>query len=99
MELRTIETTVTPEAHDVGVALREILDKAEESTRDGFQAAEDLSSIVMGSFGKLQEALKGASKIGAEAKAAPMALSRAVLVPVTEGVEEWVQNRVIKADA
>ena len=93
MELRKIETTASPEGNDVGVALKKILLLAEESTRDGFQATEDLSKVVMGSFSELQEALKGANKMGEEAKSNPMAFTRSLFVPITEAVEPWLQRK------
>lgn len=84
-------TKVTKEGLDVGLALKKILVLAEQNTRDGVQVA-DLGAVVMGSFTELQEAMKNASHIVNEAKEEPLALSRSVLVPVTEGVEAWVKR-------
>ena len=95
MELKDYTTKVTKEALDVGLAVKKLLVLAESSTQDGAQVA-DLGTIVMGSFQELQEAMKGAGEIVNEAKQHPMALSRAVLVPITEGVESWVERALAK---
>ena len=91
MTLRKIETLVSPELHDVGLAVKKILELAEETSRDGYQG-EDIATVAMGSFQALQVALKGAGSIKGQAQENPMASLRAVVTPVSEGVEAWLER-------
>jgi len=87
MELRTIETNVTPEVNDIGVAVKKIMINYKEATKDGFQAGQDIPAILMGSYQDLLKAIEDADKVGEEFNIEPFKASIGVLVPVSEGLE------------
>ena len=88
MELRKRETTVTPEGNDLGEALKGVLVSVDKALEDGKITADEYGTILLGNLSKLQEAVKGITGMKGEAKAAPFALSRGIVDPVTEGIEQ-----------
>lgn len=88
---QTISTEVTPEALAIGNALKKILVLAHESTKDGFQPAQDITTVVMGSFAEISKAISNIGTLNEEMKTELGAAIRGIIVPVTEGAESFLK--------
>lgn len=66
VEKVTVSLEVPKEQHEVWAALAEVVAQTRKATADGFQAAEDLSAITLGSLQKLSAALGGLGELPEE---------------------------------
>jgi len=93
MELRKRETTVTPEANDIGEAVKKILVNIDQALDDDGQiTADEYGTIVLTALGELQTAVKDIKEVKTEAQKAPFALARGIIDPITEGVEQLLDK-------
>ena len=87
-----ITTEVTKEAHELGVAVKSILKGIAKSKDDDDKvSAIEVLGIIKGSWSDLVAAVDGIKNIPEEAKQEPMALVRAITIPITEAVEELIK--------
>ncbi len=88
VEMVDIKTTGTKEAYELGVALKKVVEKVMECKNDdGKITSEEYAEIAVASFTELSSAISGIEKLPNEAKQKPIALGRAVTIPVSEAVE------------
>jgi hypothetical protein len=87
MNLKPINTTGAPETLDVGNAVKKVLVEIKKAKADGKVEPAEIIAAITGSLGELIAAADGVINLPAEAKENPMAALRAVVVPVSEGVE------------
>jgi len=93
MELIKIETMVTKEVHEIGVAIREVIKAYKLATIDGFQVGQDVPAILMASYGELTKAIAGVDLADDEAKAEPLKAALGALIPLAEGVELLMEKK------
>ena len=98
MELRKVETTVTPELNDIGVAIKVLIVEAKKAVAGGADAGK-IAQIAVANFQTLMIALQGIEKVPAEVLQCPYAAGRGVIVPVLEGLEEAFKKEVAVAVA
>ncbi len=87
MELVTIETQGTKETHEIGLAIKGIIQNYKLATADGWQAGTDIPAILMGSYQVLLTAIDNAAQTSVEFKEAPVKAAMGALIPLAEGVE------------
>jgi hypothetical protein len=87
MEILKIETEVTKEVYEIGLAIKKVIATYIEANKDGFQAGTDIPAILMGSYQDLLKAIEDADKSGAEFKGEPVKAAMGALIPLAEGVE------------
>ena len=93
VEIVDIATTGTKEAYDLGVAVKKIIVKAVECKRDdGEITGEEYGEIATTSFREIMDAVDGIGNLPEEAKQKPLALTRAVTIPVSEAVEAILEK-------
>ena len=63
-----LKIEVTKEAYELGLALLEIVKAARIALKDGFQAGQDVPTIVMQSLPHLLKGVEGVDKLPEEAK-------------------------------
>ncbi len=86
--LRKRETTVTPEANDIGEALKSLVVDAVAAGKDGKVDAAEIAALATKNFQKLMVALQGGEKSVAEFAANPYAAARGLVDPILEALEE-----------
>lgn len=91
MEYREIKVEVPKEASELGEALGEILKVISQSLVDGWDAAEDVPTIVTTTLMQLVKAVEGFNKLPEEFKDDPVLASLAVLNPALIGVKEMIK--------
>lgn len=98
MTVKLIEKTymASKESSEIGDCIKKIVTLAHESTIDGFQPTEDMTTIIMGSFKELQTAMIGASLIDDEFEKKPMSVVLSMLVPAAESIEMFLKKKVEK---
>lgn len=82
-----MEVMATKEAFEVGNCIKAICKNFKTASADGFQASQDIPAVLLGSITDLMKALEGVQKMGEEAKEDVGAFVKAILIPVSEGVE------------
>lgn len=87
MELVKIETEGTKEVHEIGLAVKGVIEAYKQATADGWQLGQDIPAILMASYQKLTTAIDGADKADDEFSAEPAKASIGALIPLIEGVE------------
>lgn len=88
VEIVDIATTGTKEAYELGVAVKKIIVKAVECKRDdGEITIEEYGEIATTSFKEILDAVDGIDNLPGEAKQKPLAMSRAITIPISEAVE------------
>lgn len=93
MEIIKVETEVTKEVYELGCALKAIMVNTKLAVADGFQAGQDIPAILMGSMQDLLAAVAGIEKVDDEFIGEPAKASKAIVVPVLEGVDVLVKKK------
>lgn len=93
MQLVKIETEVTKEVHEIGLAVKKIIAAYKEATKDGFQAGADVPAILMASYQDLITAISDAEKSSGEFDAEPVKAAMGALIPLSEGVEMLMEKK------
>ena len=93
MELIKIETEVTKEVHELGVAVKKVIQAYKQATADGFQVGQDVPAILMASYGDLTKAIEGVDKADDEFKGEPVKAAMGALIPLSEGVEMLMEKK------
>jgi len=93
MEKIKLEVEVAKEAHELGVAVKNIVLAVKKAVADGVQVS-DLGVVVSAAIAELPKALEGISNLDDEAKGDPLAFSQALAIPVGELV-----SALLKKDA
>lgn len=89
--LKEITTKVSPETHDAGKLLGDIL--------KGLFAKKPITEIAVGELAQLKETVDGILELPAEAKANAMASLRAIIIPLSESLEGIVNKALNPAPA
>lgn len=92
MEIVKVETEVTKEVHELGLAVKGVIKAYKDATADGWQSGTDIPAILMASFQKLSVAIEGVEKVGGEFKEEPLKAALGVLLPVAEGIEMLIRK-------
>lgn len=87
METKEIKVNVEKESKEIGVAIAKLLETSSAAMADGFQAGQDIPTVLMGSYKELSEAIDGADKVGAAFKKDPIAVIEGMLLPILEAVQ------------
>lgn len=93
MQLVKIETEVTKEVHELGVAVKKVIEAYKLATADGFQVGQDVPAILMASYGDLTKAIEGVDQADDEFKAEPVKAAMGALIPLSEGVELLMEKK------
>ena len=93
MNLIKIETEVTKEVHEIGLAFKKIMISYKEATADGFQAGQDIPAVLMASYQDLMKAFEGAEMSDEEIKEAPVKAIMGAVVPLSEGLEVLLEKK------
>lgn len=93
MELVKIETEVTKEVHEIGLAVKKVIESYKQATADGWQPGTDIPQILMGSYQGLLTAIDGVEKSGSEFKTEPVKAAMGALIPLSEGVELLMEKK------
>lgn len=81
------EIDVAKEANEIGVAIAKILVVSNSALEDGFQAGQDIPTVLMGSYAELTKAIEGSEKVLAEFKKAPVESASGLVMPILEAVQ------------
>jgi len=81
------EINVAKEANEIGVAIAKILTVSNSALEDGFQAGQDIPTVLMGSYKELTDAIEGSEKVLAEFKKAPVESASGLVMPILEAVQ------------
>lgn len=87
MELKTIETQVTKEVHEIGLGVKGVIQAYKTATADGWQPGEDIPKILIDAYQPLLTAINGAEKSSEEFNEEPVKAVMGALIPLAEGVE------------
>lgn len=93
MNLVKIETEVTKEVHELGLAVKNVISAYKESQKDGFQVGQDVPAILMASYASLTKAIEGIDQADDEFKAEPVKAAMGALIPLSEGVEMLMEKK------
>lgn len=93
MEMQKVEIEVTKEAHELGMAVANLVKAVKASLDDGFQVGTDIPAIVMVAFQELPKAIEGLDKLDDEAKAALKPFIMALVLPITDAVESLLKKQ------
>lgn len=88
-ELETVkkEIDVAKEANEIGVAIAKILIVSNSALEDGFQAGQDIPTVLMGSYKELTDAIEGSEKVLKEFKSNPVESASGLVMPILEAVQ------------
>ncbi len=86
MKLIKIETEVTKEVYEIGLAVKGVVVAYKLATKDGFQAGQDIPAILMASYQELTKAIEGADLVDDEFKGEPVKAAMGALLPISEAV-------------
>ncbi len=86
MKTTKLELEVTKEVHEIGLAVKGVVEAYKIAVADGFQAGQDIPTILMASYSNLTLAIEGADQAAAEFKADPIKASLGALIPLSEAV-------------
>jgi hypothetical protein len=78
------EVEVSKESSEVADAVSALVKSIKEAGADGFQAAQDIPTVVLGNLQSLSTALEGSDKIGDEYKENPQAFLSAWMLGGSE---------------
>ncbi|UOF83070.1 hypothetical protein [Caudoviricetes sp.] len=87
-----LNVMVAKEIHEVGVALESLIKNYKLAAADGFQAAQDLPAVLLGSINDLMKAMEGANKVGDEFKEELSASLKGALIPILNGLELLIKK-------
>lgn len=88
--LMKVETQVTKETHELGLAVKAVLLSVKKAKADGWDAGTDLPAIILESVQALMPAIEGVEKVGEEFKDEPLKATLGALLPVAEGIEAFL---------
>lgn len=91
-----IEIEGTKEINEVGVAIKVIIQNTMAALKDGWQAGQDIPSVMLGSYQSLARAIDGLSEAGKEIEAAPIDAIMGALAPIAEGLEIILDSKKAK---
>lgn len=86
---KTIE--VSEASSKMGEAVKSLCINTKKALADGFQAGQDIPTILVSSMQDLLAAVAVVNAIGEEAKE-PVLMAKSILVPVLDGVEELLKK-------
>ncbi|MBF32018.1 MAG: hypothetical protein CL529_12705 [Aequorivita sp.] len=88
-EVETVkkEIDVAKEANEIGVAIAKILVTSNSALEDGFQAGQDIPTVLMGSYKELTDAIEGSEKVLKEFKSNPVESASGLVMPILEAVQ------------
>lgn len=92
-----VESEVSKEAHELALAVCNVVRAVKAAMADGFQAGTDLPLIITAAITQLPPAIEGLDKIIDEAKESPLALAKAVSLPVLDLVEDLLKKDEVVA--
>jgi len=92
MEYKKLEIETPKEITEVGEALEGILEATASALKDGFQAGQDIPTIVIASIANLSTAIAGVQKIPEEVKSDPVMSTIGALVPVSKGIKALINK-------
>lgn len=81
------EIKVEKEFSEIGVAIAKMITVANSALEDGFQAGQDIPTVLMGTYPELSKAMEGIDKLGAAFKENPVASLTGLILPILEAVE------------
>lgn len=81
------EVRVEKEFSEIGVAIAKMITVANSALEDGFQAGQDIPTVLMGTYPELSKALEGIDKLGPAFKADPVASLTGLIMPILEAVQ------------
>jgi len=87
VETKKKEINVAKEANEIGVAIAKILITSNSALEDGFQAGQDIPTVLMGSYKELTDAIEGSEKVLEEFKKAPLESASGLVMPILEAVQ------------
>ena len=67
MEKIEVKLQVTKEAHELAMAVVEVIKGVKLALADGFQPGQDIPAIILGSLNHLMKGIEGADKLPKEA--------------------------------
>lgn len=87
-----VETKVTKETHELGLAVKAVLLSVKAAKADGWDASTDLPTVIVQSVQALLPAIEGVEKVGEEFKSEPAKATLGALLPIIEGVEAFIKE-------
>lgn len=93
VEIVKEEIEVTKEINEVGIAFKKVVEVSIKVMEDGFQAGQDIPTVLMGSYAELTKAIEGADRMPEEAKQEAVKAVMGALVPVSEAIEMLLKRK------
>ena len=94
MNYVTVETQGTEQAYKLGSTLKNlVVDAVEAKKNDGKITTEEIAAIAMKNFTAIMDVLGGVGELMPEAKAAPVAFSRSLIVPLSEIADLFIGDK------
>ena len=81
------EIKVEKEFSEIGVAIAKMITVADSALEDGFQAGQDIPTVLMGTYPELSKAMEGIDKLGPAFKENPVASLTGLILPILEAVQ------------
>lgn len=87
-----LKTTATESCKNIGEGIANIMKATENALDDGWQPGTDIPAVLLQSINSFSVIMAEAKDIKPDFKAAPIAAARGILIPVSEGVEEFLKD-------
>lgn len=87
------EVKVTKEINELGLAFKKIVEVGIKALEDGFQAGQDIPTVMLGSFKELSDALAGVDEMDEEAKEESVKAVMGALIPISEAIEMLLNRK------
>jgi hypothetical protein len=92
MQKEEVKVLVAKEAHELSLALVQIVKSSKLALKDGFQAGQDVPQIVMQSLPALMKGIEGIEKLPEEAKEMLPEFVAAWMVGAIEIMQEFLKK-------
>lgn len=83
-----VAVSVEKEFNEIGIAIAKLMETSNSALEDGFQAGQDIPTVLMGSYKELSAAIEGSDKLSDAFKADPVAAIAGIVIPVIKAVQK-----------
>ncbi|MCP3873380.1 MAG: hypothetical protein GY699_09540 [Desulfobacteraceae bacterium] len=99
VELVEIKTTGTRACTKIGMGIAAVMKATENALDDGWQPGTDIPTVLMGSYQALTDVIAEAKNVKGDIKANAVAATRGFIVPISEGLEEFLKDDEVEQPA
>jgi hypothetical protein len=92
--METVQKTYSfpKEIHEIGEAVKSILESSTLALKDGWQPGQDIPVIMTTAFASLMSAVEGIQKVPSEISEAPILSFVGSLLPIAEGIQTLMKK-------